>query len=160
VWIFRDGKLTQTRAGGNVLIPLIQGAYVQPVDRTAAELAPAGVDLSRPVLRFRWYDRPVWIAGAASPADTTSPQFWVDVRTLAVVRAILKPVPTAPVMDVQLERLVQVDGGWLATRCEFYVNGKRTQTEEYSDWKGNVALAPGMFDAATWTTAPHWANPH
>ena len=159
VQVFRAGKLTVARTGGNALIPLIQGVYVQPVERTIAELAPTGVDLSRRVLSDRWNDRPVWIAGAKSASDTASPQFWVDVQTLAVVRAMLKPVPTAPVMDAQLERLVRLGGGWLATRCEFYVGGKLTQTEEYGDWQANVVLSPELFEAATYATAPHWAAP-
>jgi len=158
LWVFRAGKQVAARPGGNALLPLIEGAYVQPVSRTAAELGPTKVDLSRAVVKGHWRDRPVWIAGAASTADSTSPQFWVDVATKAVVRAIFSPVPSAPVMDVRLDKLVQTGGGWLATRCEFYVAGKLTQVEEYHDWKTNVDLSAALFDAATWSTAPHWVG--
>ncbi|MGE5232303.1 MAG: amidohydrolase family protein [Deltaproteobacteria bacterium] len=158
LWVFRGGKQIAARAGGNALLPLIQGVYVQPLARTLVELAPTAVDLSRAVVSGRWRDRPVWIAGAASVDDTISPQFWVDVERKAVVRAILRPVPSAPLMDARLDSLVPLAGGWLATRCEFLVDGKRVQLEEYEGWKANVSLPGSLFDPATWSTAPHWAR--
>ena len=157
IWIFRAGKQVAARSGGNALLPLIEGVYVQPVARTIAELKATGVDLSRAVVSGRWHDRPVWIAGASSAADSTSPQFWVDAGNKAVVRAIFAPVPSAPVMDMRLEGLVSLAGGWLATRCEFFVAGKLSQVEEYNDWRANANLPPALFEAATWSTAPHWA---
>jgi hypothetical protein len=60
-------------------------------------------------------------------------------------------------MDARLDKLVPLAGGWLATQCEFFVEGKRIQLEQYADWKANVALPAPLFDPATWTTAPHWA---
>src|SRR5437660_5723224 len=81
LWAFRAGKQVAARPGGNLLLPLIEGVYVQPADRTARELAPSGVDLSRAVVNGRWNERPVWIAGVAAAGDTTSPQFWGDVQT-------------------------------------------------------------------------------
>jgi hypothetical protein len=158
VWVFRGGKLTVTRAGGNALIPLIQGVYLQPVARTVAELKPTGVDLSRPVVLGQWRDRAVWIAGATSAADSTSPQFWVDVENKAVVRAIMRPSPGGRVMDMRFEKLVRVADGWLATRCEFYVDGKLAQAEDYEGWRGNPRLEPALFEPATFGTAPHWAG--
>jgi hypothetical protein len=44
---------------------------------------------------------------------------------------------------VYLANLRQLDGGWLATRCELFVAGKLTPTEEYQDWKASVELSPG-----------------
>jgi hypothetical protein len=60
---FREGKLASTGKGGNALLPLIEGVYVQPLERTMAELTPTGVDLERAVLPGRWEKRPVWIVG-------------------------------------------------------------------------------------------------
>lgn len=160
LWVFRNGKQVAARPGGNRLLPLIEGVYVQPVERTARELAPTGVNLTLAVVRGQWRGRPVWIAGAGAAGDTTSPQFWVDVGTKALVRAIYSPVAGAPVMDMRLDSLVQTGGGWLATRCEFWVSSKLVQTEEYHDWRTNVALPPELFDPATWATAPHWAHGH
>lgn len=160
LWVFRSGKQIAARPGGNRLLPLIEGVYVQPVERTARELAPTGVNLTVAVVRGQWRGRPVWIAGAGGAGDTTSPQFWVDVGTKALVRAIYSPVAGAPVMDMRLDSLVETGGGWLATRCEFWISGKLVQTEEYHDWRTNVALSAELFDPATWATAPHWAHGH
>jgi len=157
LWVMRAGKLAAARKGGNALLPLIEGVYVQPVERTVAELAPTGVDLARAVLGSRWNDRPVRIVGATSLVDTTSPQFWVDAERNIVVRAILVPAPGAPQMDMRLDGVVPLAGGWLATKCTFFVAGVLSQAEEYGDWKANVALPAALFDVASWTTAPHWA---
>jgi hypothetical protein len=72
---------------------------------------------------------------------------------------ILAPAPTTPVMDIRLGRYEPLGGGWLATKVDMLVGGKPMQTEEYSGWKADIALAPGLFDPATRTTAPHWIKP-
>ena len=155
--VFRAGALVADRDGGNALLPLIEGVYLQPVGRTIDELTPTGVDWSRPVIEGRWEQRPVWILGANSPRDTRSPQVWVDVERKVVVRALLVPVPGAPFMDVRLGRFVPLGAGWLGTRCEFLVDGRLDQLEEYEDWKAGVELAPALFEPATFGTAEHWA---
>jgi len=157
LWVFRGGKLSSTRAGGNALIPLIESVYMQPVDRTVRELQSTGVDFTRATVKGRWQDHDVWIVGVTSAADSASPQIWVDAATKVVVRSMFVPVPGRPMMDARFEKYVPLAGGWLATRCVFYVDGKFSQGEDYSDWKAPVSLDPGLFDAATFSTAPHWA---
>jgi len=155
--VFRAGALVADRDGGNALLPLIEGVYLQPVTRTVEELAPTGVDWSRPVVEGRWEDRPVWIVGASSRDDIRAPQIWVDVERKVVVRALLVPVPGAPFMDVRIGRFVPLGAGWLGTRCEFLVDGKLDQLEDYADWKAGGDLAPALFEPATFGTARHWA---
>ncbi len=155
---FRAGKEVARRRGGNALLPLIEGVYLQPLERTLDELTPTAVDLARPVLGARWEKRPVWILGAASASDLRSPQLWVNVERKVVVRAILAPVPGAPVMDIRIGRWVPLGGGWLGTRCEFLVDGKLDQAEDYRDWKAGVPLADALFDPATFASAPHWVR--
>jgi hypothetical protein len=154
----RDGKLASASAGGNEFLPMIEGVYVQPVAKTVAELKSTGVDLSK-VTDGRWENRPVWIVGVTSASDSTSPQFWIDTERKVVVRMILVPAPTAPVMDIRLGKYEPLEGGWLATKIDMLVGGKPRQTEEYRGWKANIALAPGLFEPATWTAAPHWVKP-
>jgi hypothetical protein len=155
--VFRAGALAADRAGGNALLPLIEGVYLQPVATTLDELAPTGVDWSRPVLAGRWEERPVWILGAKAADDTQSPQVWVDVDRKVVVRALLVPVPGAPFMDIRIGQFVELDGGWLGTRCEFLLEGKLDQLEDYEDWKAGVTLSPALFDPGTFGKAKHWA---
>ena len=155
--VFRAGALSADRAGGNALLPLIEGVYLQSAATTIDELAPTGVDWSRPVVQGRWDDRPVWILGASSKDDIQSPQVWVDVERKVVVRALLVPVPGAPFMDVRIGNFVPLGGGWLGTRCEFLVAGTLDQLEDYEDWKAGVDLSPALFEPATFKTAKHWA---
>jgi len=153
------GKLTSAQSGGNEFLPMIEGVYMQPVSQTLAELKDTGIDMAK-VMKGEWRNRPVWIVGAASRSDTTSPQFWIDVERNVVVRMILVPAPNAGAMDIHLDGYVPLERGWLATKVAMSANGKPLQTEEYSEWKANVDLPKSLFDPATWTTSPHWAKGH
>jgi hypothetical protein len=154
----RDGKLARASAEGNEFLPLIEGVYVQPVERTVKELAPTKVDLKR-VTTGKWKGNDVWIVGTDSPADTASPQFWVDTKSKAVVRMILVVSPTLPPMDIHLGGYEKAGRGVLATKIEMFAEGVRRQAEDYSDWKTDVDLDPALFEVATWSTAKHWAKP-
>ncbi len=156
-WVMRAGKLTATRPTGNEFLPMIEGVYMQPVAKTIAQLKSTNVDMSK-VTTSKYEDRPVWIVGVSTPADSTTPQFWVDAQRKVVVRMIMG-MGGAGAMDVHLGNYVPLAGGWLATKISMLVGGAPRQTEEYSDWKANVTLASALFDPATWTTAPHWSNP-
>ena len=156
-WVVRRGKLVTTNARGNEFLPLIESVYLQPAERTARELAPSGVDLSK-TRTDRWQGRPAWVVGASAAADTTSPQFWVDTERAVVVRMILRQAPTAPVLDVHIDGYVNAGGGMLGTEVLIHVNGKLAQEERYSEWKTDVPLSEALFDPAQWSTAPHWAR--
>ena len=155
-WRVREGKLVAANASGNEFLPLIEGVYVQPIAQTVREIKKMNVDLSR-VRAAQWRDRPVWVVGASTASDTTSPQFWVDQKQNVVVRAIIRASPTA-LMDIDLGGYVKVGAAMLATKIVMSVDGKVMQEEEYSDWKVDVPLSAALFDIASWNTAPHWAK--
>jgi len=159
VYVVRAGKQARAAADGNPFLPFVAGVYTQPLETTLRQIAPYHFDLTR-VRQDTWQARPVYVVGTTSAADTTSPQFWVDRDRLVAVRMILplSPQPNAPPMDIRLDDYVEVSGGWLATRVAMLSNGAPVQTEEYSDWKGNVPLAPEFFDASKWSVVPHWAT--
>jgi hypothetical protein len=155
----RGGQLAASNASGNEFLPLIEGVYVQPVAKTVKELDQMKVDMSR-VRTGTWEGKPVWIVGASSASDTTSPQFWVDTDRKLLVRMLLAGPEGQPPLDVHLGKYEKVgNGAWLATKIEMFQNGARRQAEEYSDWKVDVPVDPAMFDIAKWSTAPHWAKP-
>ncbi len=156
-WRLKDGALARTDGQGNEFLPLIEGVYMQPVATTLAQLGGTGVDMSR-VSTGTWDGRKAWIIGASSAADSTSPQIWIDASRKVVVRMILSPGANAPTMDIHLGKYEPLAGGWLATKVDMLVGGKPRQTEEYSGWKANIDLAPGLFEIASWTSAPHWAG--
>ena len=156
-WRVRAGKITATQGEGNEFLPLIEGVYMQPVARTVAQLQGTKIDMQR-VTKGRWQDRAVWIVGASSPADTTSPQFWIDVDRNVVVRMLLSPGGKGPMLDIHLDGYVPLEKGWLATKVVMTEGGQPRQKEEYSGWKANVPLRDDLFSVDTWTTAEHWAK--
>ena len=143
----RGGQPVEPSASGNEFLPL-----------TVKELGQMNVDMSR-VRTGTWEGKPVWVVGASSPSDTTSPQFWVDSDRKLLVRMVLRPNEQQPSLDVHLGGYEKVGtGAWLATRIVMYREGKPLQGEEYSDWKVDVPVDPALFDLTKWTTAPHWAK--
>lgn len=156
-WRMRDGKPVSASAGGNEFLPLIEGVYFNPVEQTIRELSSTKTDMSR-VTEGSYQNRRVWIIGAASTADTTSPQIWIDAERNVAVRAILSPAANMPVLDIHLDGYVPIDGTWLASKIAMMRGGVPRQTEEYRDWKVNVDLPASLFAVATWTTSPHWAK--
>lgn len=160
LYVVRGGKVVRTRGEGNPFLPLIAGVYLQPLDVTVAQLAPLKVNLNALYTRD-WEGAPTYVIGAASPADTASPQVWVDADRLIVTRFIMPlfPTPDSHNQDVRLEHNVPVGGGWLATRIVMLDKGVPLQTEDYSDWRPNVPLPATFLQAETWTRDPHWARP-
>ena len=142
-WSIRNGKLTKTSDQGNEFLPLIEGVYMQPVARTIQQLASSHFDLSQVATRT-WEGRPVWVVGALSAADSTSPQFWIDAERNVVVRMIVRSGPTAAPMDIHLDAYARAGSGWLATKVAMSIGGVPRQTEEYSDWKVNMNLPAGF----------------
>jgi hypothetical protein len=147
-WRFQAGKLAGKNANGNAFLPLIEGVYVQPVAKTIAELGQTKVDISKTYVGT-WKSKPVWVVGATSAADTTSPQFWVDPAQKVVLRMIVSFGGPDP-YDVQLDDYVTAGGGMLATKVTMSVKGVPVQIEDYADWKVGMDLSDKLFDVNAW----------
>jgi len=152
----REGKLARAAAGGNPFIPLIMGVYHQPIAQTERELTAFGFGLDR-TYRTTWQGRKVTVVGAASAADTTSAQFWVDDDRLVVAR-VRGALLGQPYGDIELAGYVPLAKGWLAT--EIYIQlGTFRQVEQYRDWRAGMQLPDALFTVAGWSSTPHWAKP-
>jgi hypothetical protein len=151
-WRFSGGKQVAHDADGNPFLPLIEGVYVQPVAKTVAELKPIKVDLSKVTSTTR-AGKTVWIVGASSTADSTSPQFWVEADRKVVLRMIVNLGGPDP-YDIQLDDYVVAGGGLLATKVTMFVKGVPAQVEEYADWKVDVPLTDAQFNPAAWVVPP------
>jgi hypothetical protein len=150
------GTLKHADQGGNPLIPMLFDVYVVPVDRTLADLRHAlKIDISK-VAQSTWDNRPVFIIGA-DPGNLRAPQVWVDTERLVVLRQIF-PVNDTTFVDSQFKNYRPIGQSWIAPECEFYINGKLLQREDYADIKADVPLSDALFDPAQWKTAPHWAQ--
>ena len=85
--------------------------------------------------------------------DVTSQQLVVDAKNLVSMRLI----PTQGrdkkiVAETQFNRYVKANGGWVAAEVKFFVDGKPTTTEEYSDIQAGMSLNPDLWNPDKWTT--------
>jgi hypothetical protein len=157
LYVVRAGKVTRAIGSGNPFLPFVAGVYTQPVETTIQQLAPYKFDLSL-IRADTWQGKPVYVVGAKSADDLDSPQFWIEREHLQPVRFLVKlsPAPDAKPNDIRLESYVPVGGGWLATHVAIMEGTVVRQAEDYSEWKGDVALPPNFFVAEKWWDAPHW----
>jgi hypothetical protein len=152
------GAVTNRAAGGNDLLTLLFDVYVEPIDRTLAMVHKAGYDLDK-THRETWQGRPVIVVGADS-GNLSAPQFWVDAERLIVLRQVWHTdAGDKRVIDAHLNKYRPIGASWIAPECEFFIDGRRIQREEYTDIKADVPLSPELFDLGHWTTAPHWVKP-
>jgi len=155
IYIFKDGKLANSRALIHPLVLLAFDVYFLPVDQTAAKLNQLKFDLS--ILREdAWQGRPVYVVGAKA-GDLHSPQFWIDQQRLYFVR-MLRPTGKdgALTSETQFNKYERLGGGWMAPEVISMIDGRTTTTEAYSELRANVNLDDGLFDPAQWTTAKPW----
>lgn len=154
IYPFRRDSLGRARPFVHPLLVLGFDVYMQPVERTVAQLqqAPRVFDLSI-LSEGRWQDRPVWIVGAKA-GDLRTRQFWVDKERLVFVR-LVEPTPgdTAKIADTRFNKYQPLAGGWVSPEVEFLVNGQRTFLEEYTQIQANVAMPAALWDARQWKAA-------
>ena len=149
IFPFRHDSLLGSRSFVHPLLVLGFDVYMQPVERTMAQLrqAPRVFDLS--VLNEgTWEGRPVWIVG-------TKRQFWVDKERLVFVR-MLEPTPRdSTKTDTRFNKYAPAPagGGWVSAEVEFLVDGQQQFLEQYSEIRTNVALAAALWDAKQWKAA-------
>lgn len=147
---FKDGNLAASRPTIHPLMVLAFDVYVQPVEKTVAQLKELKMDLS--VLREdRWQNRAVYVVGAKT-GDEKSPQFWIDKKNLYFVRMIQPAGRNKErVAETQFNKYQKTKGGgWIAPEVVFTVDGKRTFLEEYTDIQINVAFDDKLFDPNSW----------
>ena len=154
IYPFRHDSLGRARPFIHPLLVLGFDVYLQPVERTMAQLQqpPRAFDLSV-LSEGTWQGRPVWIVGAKA-GDLRTRQFWVDKERLVFVR-LLEPSPgdTAKIADTRFNRYEPLAGGWVAPEVEFLTGGQRTFVEEYKEIQANVPIPPACWDARRWKAA-------
>lgn len=154
IYIFKNGKVENTRAFDHPLLILGFDIYSMPASDVTAKLEALKFDLSQ----FRedtWQGRPVYVVGAKA-GDLHSPQFWIDQKDLYFVR-MLRPggKDGAQTQETQFNKYQKLGGGWIAPEVIFLVDGKVVTTEKYSEMRADVKLDPKLFDPQSWTTV-HW----
>ena len=151
IFSFRDGKTTGGRPLVHPLMVLGFDVYGQPVETTVAQVKGLGIDLSV-IHSEKWQGKDVFVVGAKQ-GDVTTPQFWVDKKKLLFVR-LIQPAgrDKKSVAETQFNKYVKAKGGWVAPEVLFFVNGKPTTTEEYTDIQADVALDAELWNPEKWLT--------
>jgi hypothetical protein len=150
IFPFRHDSLLGSRSFVHPLLVLGFDVYMQPVERTMAQLrqAPRVFDLTV-LSEGTWEGRPVWIVG-------TKRQFWVDKERLVFVR-MLEPTPrdSTKTADTRFNKYAPAPagGGWVSAEVEFLVDGQQQFLEQYSEIKTNVSLPAALWDARQWKAA-------
>lgn len=148
--VFKGGKRVAAHQDRNLLMTLGFDVYGQPPDTTLAQLAAAGIDLSK-LREDRWNGTKVWVVGAAK-GDTTTSQFWIEQDRLLFVRLIEQRPNTkeagAPpnVLDVTFEDYQPLGRTWVSPKVVIKLNGKEIQREQYHDIRADTPLPPDLYD--------------
>ncbi|HEV8382780.1 MAG TPA: hypothetical protein VGQ29_14420 [Gemmatimonadales bacterium] len=156
VYSFKNDSVLASRPFVHPLLVLGFDVYLQPVERTIAQLqqAPRVFDLSV-LSEGTWDGRPVWIVGAKA-GDLHRRQFWVDKERLLFVR-MLEPTPrdSTKTADTRFNKyaLAPSGGGWVSAEVEFLVDGEQQFLEQYDEIQTNGALPAILWDPRQWKAA-------
>lgn len=148
---FKDGKAGQARPFVHPLMVLGFDVYGQPAATTIAQVKGLGIDLSV-IHEEKWMGRSVYVVGAKQ-GDAKTPQFWVDKKNLVFVRLIQAAGrDKKSVAETQFNKYVKAKGGWVSAEVKFFVDGKPTTTEEYTDIQADIALNADLWNPEKWFT--------
>jgi hypothetical protein len=143
---FQNNEITASRPFVHMLLVLGFDVYRQAPAVTIAQVQGEHLDLSK-LHEDRFEGRPVYVVGA-NKGDLKSKQFWVEKDRLLFVRLIAPDVrEPAKINDTRFGDYRQLSVGWVAARVDFYIDGKNTFSEVYSNIQANPTLAPAFFDA-------------
>lgn len=151
IYVYRDGKPATPRPFVHPLLVLGFDAYVQPPETTIAQLKGLGLDMSV-FHEDTWQGQPAYVVGAKQ-GDVTTPQFWVTKKDLLFVRLIqLGGRDKKSVQETQFNKYVKAKGGWVAAEVLFFVDGKPTTSEEYSEIQAGMPLDANLWNPESWMT--------
>lgn len=151
VYSYRDGKLAVSRPFVHPLLVLGFDVYMQPISVTLEQIKGMGIDLSV-IHTEKWQGKDVYVIGAKQ-GDLTTRQFWVTKKDLLFVRLFqLGGKDKKSVQETQFNKYVKSGGDWVAAEVKFFVDGKLTTSEEYSDIRTGMALDAGLWDPEKFLT--------
>lgn len=136
------GKLVKAKYNSNTLLLLLGGMYFRPYNEVVSRLEKEHYH-TEAVSVQSWNGADAYVIGALQ-GDSTSNQFWVDKKTLAVLR-IIEKLNEKDIMDMRFETHQKLCGGYTETKVSFRRNGHLEQVEEYYDIKALDILPDSTF---------------
>lgn len=140
---FVNGEKIQEFPRVHDLLVLGFDVYHQSVDSTATQLSRIGYDLKK-VYIDEWQGRDVYVIGV-DEADSTTPQFWIDVERLVFVRNITVGRANT-LQEVQFNNYEKLGEGWVAPEVIFKANGMLGLVEKYTEMEIPDSINPKIFD--------------
>ncbi|TKC05371.1 hypothetical protein FA048_16715 [Pedobacter polaris] len=139
---FRKFQKMKPNVDPNILVYLLGGMYFESLEQVNKKLSIEGFDLSK-AHKSNWKGRGIDIIGTTT-ADTTVSQLWYDSKDHYLVRMIQQKPKMR--LECQFENHQKTGKIWHEGSVKIFVQNKLVQTEEYSDFKINVALNPDFFN--------------
>lgn len=143
IYVLRSGEIVHSGPRLHESLLLEGVLYKQPTSKLMRQLAEVGID-TLAFCHAEYDGRPIYIIGANKP-DTTMPQIWLDAERRQIVRRFGKG-KNGEVLEVRYADFRQIDGYWIESWVEFYLDGKLLQTERYRNIKMNPPLPDAIFD--------------
>jgi hypothetical protein len=151
---FKKGEISATRPLVHMLLILGFDVYRQPPQTTIDQVKGQGFDLTK-LHEDTWDGQAVYVVGA-NKGDLQSKQFWIQKNNMFFVRMI-EPDDRdkTKINDTRFVDYRQLSTGWIAAGVQFYVDGKKVFTEEYSEIQANPKLDIAIFDPKQFASK-HW----
>jgi outer membrane lipoprotein-sorting protein len=148
----QGGKVAGKRAFVHPLLVLGFDVYVQPVSKTLEQMKGLNIDMTQ-IHEEKWMGKTVYVLGAKQ-GDLTVPQLWVEKKNLLFVRLFeVRGKDKKTISETQFNDYRKMKGGgWVSAEVQFFTNGKRVVTEEYSDIQTGMKLDADLWNAEKWLT--------
>jgi hypothetical protein len=152
--VFKKGEISATRPLVHMLLILGFDVYRQPPQTTIDQVKGQGFDLNK-LHEDTWDGQAVYVVGA-DKGDLKSKQFWIEKSNMFFVRMIEPDEKDGTkINDTRFLDYRQLPTGWIAAGVEFYVDGKKVFSEEYSEIQANARLDPAIYDPKQFSSQ-HW----
>jgi hypothetical protein len=140
---FQNGKLVSSQKAPHPVLCLGFEVYLQEPEKSIAMLNEVPFDLKK-IHETTWQERPVYVVGADKD-DFEPNQFWIDKEHLYFVRTIFKS-PRGTLLDIEMNKIVRLGGGWIATQLIFKRSGEIILKEDYQENPILDKIDPAVFD--------------
>ena len=140
---FQEGKRVGGQKAPHPVLCLGFDVYLQEPEKAAAILKEVPFDLSK-IHETVWQERPMYVVGADKD-DFKSNQFWIDKEHLYFVRTIFIS-PRGALIDIEMNKIVRLGDGWIATQLLFKRNGEVFLKEDYQENPILNEIDPAIFD--------------
>ena len=146
VYNFKGGVMVNKTPDTYDLLMLTGDIYFLMPKESISKIRAMGYNMSK-FHENVWNGKPVYVVGA-DKGDEKSPQFWIDMEELYLVRNINVNKENGKVEDQHFKEHAKVSKAWVEERVEIFVDGVMVKKEHYAEVKADNALDMKIFEPA------------